>query len=120
MSPGVRFSASMEVKQLPMHYLVQYQSSCGGAVQNVTTSGTVHGLIQNVSGLTPNCVYSFRVAAVGASQMIWPFSKLANVYLPGECRRYPRKLDINSVLTAQVQHPCVRKPQVMYTVPCSA
>ena len=34
------------------HYLVQYQSSCGGAVQNVTTNGTV----QNISGLIPNCV----------------------------------------------------------------
>ena len=65
------------------HYIVQYQSSCGGAVQNVTTSG----LIQNVSGLTPNCVYTFRVAAVGASRRIGPFSKLANVYIPGECRR---------------------------------
>ena len=65
------------------HYLVQYQSSCGGAVKNVTISG----LIQNISGLTPNCVYSFRLAAVGASQRIGPFSKLANVSLPGECRR---------------------------------
>ena len=65
------------------HYFVQYQSVCGGAVQNVTTSG----LVQNVSGLTPNCVYSFRVAAVGASQKMGPFSKLANVSLPGECRR---------------------------------
>ena len=65
------------------HYIVQYQSSCGGTVQNVTTSG----LIRNVSGLTPNCVYTFRVAAAGASQKIGPFSKLANVYLPGEYRR---------------------------------
>ena len=65
------------------HYTVQYQSVCGGAVQNVATSG----LVQNVSGLTPNCVYSFRVAAVGASQKMGPFSKLANVSLPGECRR---------------------------------
>ena len=54
------------------HYLVQYQSSCDGAVQNV-------------SGLRPNCVYTFQVAAVGASQRIGPFSKLAKVYLPGEC-----------------------------------
>ena len=65
------------------HYIVQYQSLCGGAVQNVTTSG----LIQNVSSLTPNCVYTFQVAAIGASRRIGPFSKLANVYLPGECRR---------------------------------
>ena len=65
------------------HYLVQYWSLCGGAVQNVTTSG----LIQNVSGLKPNCVYTVQVAAVGASQRIGPFSKLANVSLPGECRR---------------------------------
>ena len=60
------------------HYLVQYWSSCGGAVQNVTTSG----LIQNVSGLTPNCVYTFRVAA---GQKIGPFSNPANTSLPGEC-----------------------------------
>ena len=66
-----------------IHYTVQYQSMCGGAVQNVTTSG----LVQNVSGLTPNCVYTFQVAAVGASQRIGPFSKLANVFLPGECRK---------------------------------
>ena len=65
------------------HYLVQYQSSCGGVVWNVTTNGTV----QTVSGLTPNCVYTFRVAAVGASRRIGPFSKLTNVYIPGECRR---------------------------------
>ena len=64
------------------HYIVQYWSMCGGAV-SVTTSG----LVQNVSGLTSNCVYIFRVAAVGASQRIGPFSKLANVYLPGKCRK---------------------------------
>ena len=53
------------------HYLVQYQSMCGGAVQNVTTGG----LVQTVSGLTPNvAVYTFQVAAVGASQKIGPFS----------------------------------------------
>ena len=56
------------------HYLVQYQSICGGAVQNVTTSG----LIQTVSGLIPNYVYTFQVAAVGASQKIGPFSNPAN------------------------------------------
>ena len=63
------------------HYLVQYQSMCGGAVQNVTTSGTV----QTVSGLAPNAaVYTFRVAAVGASQKIGPFSNPANITLHGE------------------------------------
>ena len=43
-------------------------------MQNVTTSG----LIQNVSGLRPNYVYTFRVAAVGASQKIGSFSNLVN------------------------------------------
>ena len=63
------------------HYLVQYQSMCDGAVQNVTTGGPV----QNVSGLTPNvALYTFRVAAVGASQKIGPFSNPANVSLHGE------------------------------------
>ena len=63
------------------HYLVQYQSMCGGAVQNVTTGGPV----QTVSGLTPNvAVYTFRVAAVGASQNIGPFRNPANVSLHGE------------------------------------
>ena len=65
------------------HYLMQYQSMCDGVVQSVTTSG----LVQNVSGLTPTCVYSFRVAAVGASQRIGPFSISANTSLPGEWRR---------------------------------
>ena len=37
------------------HYLVQYQSICGGVVQSVTTSGT----IQTFSGLIPNYVYTF-------------------------------------------------------------
>ena len=65
------------------HYLVQYQSMCGGAVQNVTTSGTVHET--TVSGLTPNvAVYTFRVAGVGASQKIGPFSNPANLSLHGE------------------------------------
>ena len=46
------FSESGAVTQ----YLVQYQSSCGGVVQNVTTSGLIH----NVSGLTLNvAVYTF-------------------------------------------------------------
>ena len=62
------------------HYLVQYHSSCcGGTVQNVTTGG----LVQVVSGLTPNTVYTFRVAAVGASQRIGPFSNPVNTSLPG-------------------------------------
>ena len=57
------------------HYLVQYRSSCcGGTVQNVTTDG----LVQVISGLTPNTVYTFRVAAVGDSQMIGPFSNPTN------------------------------------------
>ena len=64
------------------HYLVQYWSLCGGVVQNVTTSGTVH----TVSGLRSNCVYTFRVAAIGASQRIGPFSNPVNASLPGECR----------------------------------
>ena len=67
-----------------MHYLVQYQSLCGGAVQNVTTYGTV----QKVSGLTPACVYTFRVAAVGVNQKIGPFSTPVNTSLPGVSRRY--------------------------------
>ena len=64
------------------HYLMQYQSLCGGAVKNLTTSGTV----QTVLGLTPNCVYTFRVAAVGASQEIGPFSNPVNTSLPGASR----------------------------------
>ena len=74
------FSGSEAVTQ----YLVQYQSTCDGGVQNVTTSGTV----QTVSGLTPNCVYTFRVAAVGAGQKMGPFSNPVSASLPGECRRY--------------------------------
>ena len=65
-----------------IQYLVQYQSLYGGVVQNVTTSGTV----QTVSGLTPNCVYTFRVAAVGAGEKTGPFSNPVNASLPGECR----------------------------------
>ena len=63
------------------HYLLQYQSMCGGAVQNVTTNSTV----QTVSGLGPNAaVYIFRVAAVGASQKIGLFSAIAGTSLLGE------------------------------------
>ena len=59
------------------HYIVQYQSSCGGAVQNVPSNSTV----QTFSGLTPNiAVYTFQVAA---SQKIGPFSNPANTSLPG-------------------------------------
>ena len=43
------------------HYLVQYQSLCGLAVQNVTTNGVVQAV--NVSGLTLNTEYTFQVAA---------------------------------------------------------
>ena len=52
------------------HYLVQYQSMCGGAVQNITTSGTV----QTVSGLTPNTEYTFQVAATDMNRT-GPFSQ---------------------------------------------
>ena len=64
------------------HYLVQYHSSCcgGGTVQNVTTDG----LVQVISGLTPNTVYTFRVAAVGTGQAIGPFSNPTNTSLPGQ------------------------------------
>ena len=53
---------------------MQYWSICGGVVQNVTTSG----IIQTVSGLIPNCVYTFQVAAFGAGKKIGPFSNLVN------------------------------------------
>ena len=56
------------------HYLVQYWSICGGAVRNVTTGG----IVQTFSGLRPNYVYTLRVAAVGASQKIGPFSNPAS------------------------------------------
>ena len=72
------------------HYLVQYWSMCSGAVRSVTTSST----IQTFSGLTPNYVYTFRVAAVGASQKIGPFSNPANTVPPGELYR--------TVLTVQI------------------
>ena len=49
-------------------------------MENVTTDG----LVQVVSGLTPNTVYTFRVAAVGASQKIGPFSNPVNTSLPGQ------------------------------------
>ena len=71
------------------HYLVQYWSICGGAVQNITTGG----LMQTFSGLTPNYVYTFQVAAVGASQKIGPFSNPANTVPPGE---HAVELNLNS------------------------
>ena len=68
------------------HYLVQYQSLCSGAVQNVTTNGLIQTV--NISELIPNCVYTFRVAAVGAAagagQMMESFSSPANTSIPGE------------------------------------
>ena len=68
------------------HYTVQYWSLFGGALQNVTTNETV----QMIPNLTPNYVYTFRVAAVGAgtSQKVGPFSNPFNTSLPGGCRRY--------------------------------
>ena len=57
-------------------YLVQYQSMCGGAVQNVTTSGLVHET--TVSGLTPNAsLYTFQVAAVH-NEITGSFGHLVN------------------------------------------
>ena len=59
------------------HYLVQYKSMCGGAVQNVTTGGPVHETI--VSGLTPNAsLYTFQVAAVH-NEITGPFSHLVDL-----------------------------------------
>jgi len=61
------------------HYLVQYQSMFGGAVQNVT-----HDTAQTISSLTPNsAVYTFRVAAVGTGGVTGPFS---NPAIPGRCQ----------------------------------
>ena len=60
------------------HYLVQYWSSCGGAVKNVTTNS----LVQNVSGLEPNiAVYIFQVAAVGSGQKMELLSNPVNASL---------------------------------------
>ena len=64
------------------HYLVQYQSLCSGAVQNVTTNGLVQTV--TISDLIPNCLYTFRVAAVGTGQVIGSFSSPANTSLPGK------------------------------------
>ena len=47
-------------------------------MQNVTTNSLVHTV--NISGLTLNVSeYRFRVAAVGASQKIGPFSNKSRV-----------------------------------------
>ena len=63
------------------HYLVQYQSMCGGAVQSVTTGGPVHET--TVSGLTPNAsLHTFQVAAVN-NQNIGPFSRLVDLATSG-------------------------------------
>ena len=64
------------------HYLVQYQSLCSGVMQNVTTIGLVRTV--TISDLIPNCVYTFRVAAVGEDQMIGSFSSPVNTSLSGE------------------------------------
>ena len=80
------------------HYLVQYWSILDSTVQNVTTSG----LVQTVSGLTPNYVYTFQVAAVAASQNIGPFSNPVNASLLGECRRCDMLDAVMSVLTILV------------------
>ena len=59
------------------HYLVQYQSMCGGSAQNVTTSGPVHET--TVSGLTPNAsLYTFQVAAVH-NEITGPFSNFVDL-----------------------------------------
>jgi len=52
------------------HYLVQYQSMCGGAVENVTTNDT----IQTISGLTLSTEYTFQVAATDVNGT-GPFSQ---------------------------------------------
>ena len=54
------------------HYLVQYQSTCGRAVQNVTTNGLVQTV--NISSLTPKSGYTFQVAAADVNG-IGPFSE---------------------------------------------
>ena len=59
-----------------LHAMVQYQSMCGGAVQNVTTGGPVNE--STVSGLTPNAsLYTFQVAAVH-NEITGPFGHLVN------------------------------------------
>ena len=59
------------------HYLVQYQSMRGGAVQNVTTSAPFHET--TISRLTPNAsLYTFRVAAVHI-QHVGSFSHLVDL-----------------------------------------
>jgi len=63
------------------HYLVQYQSMFGGIICNIT----MDGIVQTVSGLTPNATtYSFEVAAIGVNQMIGSFSNPVNVSALGK------------------------------------
>ena len=63
------------------HYLVQYQSMCGGTVQNVTTDG----IAQTISGLTPNItVYTFQVAAVGTNGVTGSLSNPINITVTGK------------------------------------
>ena len=58
------------------HYLVQYQSMCGGTVQNVTTDG----IAQTISGLIPNiAVYTFQVAAVRTNGVTGSLSNPINI-----------------------------------------
>ena len=64
------------------HYLVQYQSMCGGTVQSIMVDGTIS---QTFSGLTPNAaVYTFRVAAVGTNGVTGPFSSPISISKPGK------------------------------------
>jgi len=68
------------------HYLVQYQSMCGGTVQNVTTDGP-NGIAQTISNLTPSiAVFTFQVAAVANDHMhmTGPFSNPANIAVSGK------------------------------------
>ena len=59
------------------HYLVQYQSMHGRAVQNTVTDGPVNET--TVSGLTPDAsLYTFRVAAVN-NQTTGPFSNFVDL-----------------------------------------
>ena len=55
---------------------------CSGAVQNVTTDGTV----ETISGLTQDAaVYIFRVAAIWTNGMTGPFSNPVNISSAGKC-----------------------------------
>ena len=69
-------------------------------IQNVTTNGTV----QTVSGLEPNCVYTFQVAAVGVSSKIGRFSSIqpALIIMGSTC---PSVVDVVLACVAG-SHPC--------------